>query len=36
VEAAMEAGVAYVKDRGLLCRETVIQRPHRDMKSFFL
>jgi microcompartment protein CcmL/EutN len=36
VEAAMEAGVEYVKSAGLLCRETIIRRPHEDIKEFFL
>jgi len=36
VEAAVEAGVAYVKKTGLLCKFVMIPNPHPDLKPFFL
>ena len=36
VEAAMKAGVAHVKGKGLLCKDIVLPRPHPDIKPYFL
>jgi microcompartment protein CcmL/EutN len=36
VETAMKAGVAYVKSKGLLCKDIVLPQPHPEIKSFFL
>jgi microcompartment protein CcmL/EutN len=36
VEAAVKAGVSYVKANGLLCKQVIIPRPHEDIKAFFL
>lgn len=36
VQAAVEAGVSYVRKSGLLCSYVVIPRPHPDIKPFFL
>jgi len=36
VEAAMKAGVDYVKSRGLLCKDIILAKPHPEIKPFFL
>ena len=36
VEAAMQAGVKRVKNKGLLCQEIIIPKPHPDIKPFFI
>ncbi len=36
VEAAMSAGVSYVKNKGLLCKDIILPQPHPDIKPFFL
>jgi len=36
VEAAMKAGVEYVKGRGLLCKDIILAQPHPEIKPFFL
>jgi microcompartment protein CcmL/EutN len=36
VEAAMAAGVRWVEERGLLCRQVVLPRPHPEIRSFLL
>ena len=36
VEAAMKASVAYVKSRGLLCKDIILHQPHPEIKPFFL
>jgi microcompartment protein CcmL/EutN len=36
VEAAIGAGVDYIKSKGLLCKDITIPRPHPDIKPFFL
>jgi len=36
VEAAMAAGVGFIKGKGLLCQEVIIPSPHPDIKPFFL
>ena len=36
VEAAMKAGVDYIKVKGLLCKDIILPRPHPDIKPFFL
>jgi len=35
VEAAMKAGVGYIKQKGLLCKDVVIAQPHPDIRAFF-
>jgi microcompartment protein CcmL/EutN len=35
VEAAMAAGVQYIKQKGLLCKDVVIAQPHPDIRAFF-
>ncbi|MFW6137608.1 MAG: BMC domain-containing protein [Spirochaetota bacterium] len=36
VQAAMRAGVDYVKGKGLLCKDIILPSPHVDIRSFFL
>jgi microcompartment protein CcmL/EutN len=36
VEAAMAAGVRWVEERGLLCRQVVLPRPHPEIRDFLL
>lgn len=36
VEAAMAAGARWVEDRGLLCRQVILPRPHPDIRAFLL
>jgi microcompartment protein CcmL/EutN len=36
VEAAMSAGVEYVKGRGLLCKDVILAQPHPEIRPFFL
>jgi microcompartment protein CcmL/EutN len=36
VEAAVQAGAAYVKKNGLLCKQVIIPRPHEDIMPYFL
>ena len=36
VGAGMAAGVKYVQERGLLCQEVIIPKPHPDIRPFFL
>jgi microcompartment protein CcmL/EutN len=36
VEAAMEAGAALVRAKGLLLRDIIIARPHPEIKPFFV
>lgn len=36
VESAMNAGVKYVKGRGLLCMHIILPKPHPEIKPFFL
>jgi len=36
VEAAMDAGINYIKGKGLLCNYVVIPKPHPDIKPFFM
>ena len=36
VEAAMSAGVNYIKSKGLLCKDVTLPQPHPDIKPFFL
>ncbi len=36
VEAGMNAGVEYVKSRGLLCKDIILPKPHPEIKSFLL
>jgi len=36
VEAAMNAGINYIKDKGVLCKYVVIPKPHPDLKTFFM
>lgn len=36
VEAAMKAAVNYVKERGLLCKDIIVPKPHPEIKPFFL
>lgn len=36
IESAMEAGVKYVKGRGLLCMDIILAQPHPEIKPFFL
>jgi len=35
VEAAMEAGARYIKQKGLLCKDIIIAQPHPDIRAFF-
>jgi len=35
VEAAMASGVRYIKQKGLLCKEVIIPKPHPDIKPFY-
>ncbi|MBA7626998.1 hypothetical protein ES703_34459 [subsurface metagenome] len=35
VEAAMRAGVEYIRGKGLLCQEIIIPKAHPDIKPFF-
>jgi len=35
VEASMAAGVKYVEEKGLLCKDVIIPNPHPGMKAFF-
>jgi microcompartment protein CcmL/EutN len=36
VEAAMSAGTAKAKSKGLLCMETILPKPHREIMPFFM
>jgi microcompartment protein CcmL/EutN len=36
VEASMNASVNYIKQKGLLCKDVVIAKPHPEIKQFFL
>jgi microcompartment protein CcmL/EutN len=36
VEAAMEAGTAKARSKGLLCMSTLIPQPHHETKPFFM
>ena len=36
VEAAMKVSVAYIKSKGLLCKDVIIAKPHPDIRSFFM
>ena len=36
VEAAMQAGVQQIKEKGLLCSEVIIAQPHPDIKEFII
>ena len=36
VEAAMQAGVQQIKEKGLLCSEVIIPQPHPDIKEFII
>ncbi|PIP54094.1 MAG: propanediol utilization protein [Bacteroidetes bacterium CG23_combo_of_CG06-09_8_20_14_all_32_9] len=36
VEAAMAAGTATAKSKKLLCMETIIPQPHKEIKPFFM
>jgi hypothetical protein len=32
----MKEAVAYIRERGLLCRDIILPQPHPDIKPFFL
>lgn len=36
VQAAMAAGVRWVEERGLLCRQVILARPHPEIRDFLL
>jgi microcompartment protein CcmL/EutN len=36
VEVAMEAAVERIRKKGLLCMNTIIPKPHSDIKPFFM
>ena len=36
VQASLAAGAGYVRNRGLLCREVLIPRPHPDVWGHLL
>jgi len=36
IEAAMSAGVNYIRTKGLLCKDIILPQPHPDIKPFFL
>jgi len=36
VQAAMEAGIVKAKEKDLLCMDTIIPQPHKEIKPFFM